>query len=616
MNNNINVYQQVANNIKNGKKVVLIAGASASGKSYTAKELCNYLNNIGINAVQFSADNYYKGISKIIVEKAILNNGFNKLKQNKESVTNIIKSIIENSPFTEKFCENNKLKLYKELYPIFKKETHLVINELQNQFNQINFDEPFALNLNLLTKDINALINGKSIILPSYSFASGECSFNKNNILTGNYDSYIIEGLYVLNDDVLNSLPKDKICSLFINCDVKTLLSRRFNRDIKSGRTTYSPEQTIITTLTKTMPSYLINILPFKQNAQYIINTSLTSDEVNSKEQSCQTKYKLSGVQQLALKNLQPSLINKTIQTDYYFDDSNQNDSFVFRLRVENNKPTKISFKNNLENQRRIEEYDISNFSEQNTNEQNLVNKFLQIGLNLKCKITKTRCFYDYNNQQFKLDLFDDQNIYLEFDNKNNNLINLLNLKESSNLPYINLLQNATTSQIPKEKEFKFIVNKLPKNYNKKLKITQIYFNFNNKKEYLINNLKLNLNNVSSARVRVCSQHGKTTYFLTLKSYGGFVREEQEIEISKQTAIYLLKDNIISSLQKTRYVAYFNNLKFEFDQFKNNLLLCEVEVKNSSDYQTILQTFNSQNISFKDVTNNQNYKNENLAKLK
>ena len=66
-----NIYSDIKTN---NKKVVLIAGASASGKSYSAKKLCEYLEKQGLRACYFSADNYYKGISRIITEKAFLNN--------------------------------------------------------------------------------------------------------------------------------------------------------------------------------------------------------------------------------------------------------------------------------------------------------------------------------------------------------------------------------------------------------------------------------------------------------------------------------------------------------------------------------------------------------------
>ena len=59
---------------QNNKKIVLVAGASSSGKSYSSQVLCDYLCQNGIKARVYSADNYYKGVSRIITEKALQKN--------------------------------------------------------------------------------------------------------------------------------------------------------------------------------------------------------------------------------------------------------------------------------------------------------------------------------------------------------------------------------------------------------------------------------------------------------------------------------------------------------------------------------------------------------------
>ena len=76
----------------------------------------------------------------------------------------------------------------------------------------------------------------------------------------------------------------------------------------------------------------------------------------------------------------------------------------------------------------------------------------------------------------------------------------------------------------------------------------------------------------------------------------------------------MLKDNIISKISKIRHTANFNNLTFEFDKFENDLIILEVEVNSSSSYKKIINILNHLQIDYTDVTNNQNYKNENMAK--
>lgn len=617
----INQYNSWCENIyadikENNKRIVLIAGASASGKSYGAKYLCDYLSKKGLSATYIQADNYYKGISRILVEKALIEDkDFKKFESLREELILAVKSVIEYTPFGEKFCDENKEKLLNKFSKIAKDNEEYIFNALKKQFDKINFDEPFAVNLNLLTNEINKLLNKQSIILPKYSFATGELSYNNKNIIDGNFDVYIIEGLYCLRNEVINNLNKDDICTCLVDCDLKSLLSRRFNRDIKSGRTSYTPEQTIITTLTKTMPSYLINVLPYNKNATHVLHTSLTSNEINSKEKNNQFKYQLNKAQLNAFKilNLKPQSNIK--QEDYYFEDNSNNSNFVLRLRVENGKATKITFKNNIENNRMIEEYDISNFSNQHNSPRFLIEQFINAGLTLDKKICKQRQIYEYKNEKFKLDIFNPNNIFIELDNnKNSQIVDLLLLKDVTNLPYKDMDINNNNNKIHIEKEYKFIVNKLPKNIEKIIKINQFYFNFLNKSDFLTNFLNLSLKNVVSARVRISTENNKTKYILTLKSKGEIEREEQEIEITKEMAIFLLKDNIISKISKTRFITYKNNLNIEFDKFNNGLILAEVELNKNQTYEEVIKTLKELNISFKDVTNNPTYKNENLAK--
>ena len=62
-------------------------------------------------------------------------------------------------------------------------------HDIKFEFQNINFDEPFAIDFESLTNDLNLIINGKKITKPDYKFSTGEVSFYKNNIIdTSRYD--------------------------------------------------------------------------------------------------------------------------------------------------------------------------------------------------------------------------------------------------------------------------------------------------------------------------------------------------------------------------------------------------------------------------------------------
>lgn len=606
------------------KKIVLIAGASGSGKSHNSKKLKSYLTEKGLNAVVFSADNYYKGISRLLVEKLFLENPDLAKYKNKQSeiVTNL-KQIIESSAFTEKFNETNFNKIIKSLKPILGADCQRFSQEIKRQFEQINFDDPFALDLKALVSDINKLLNNQSIVLPDYSFATGEVTFDENNKIQGNNTIFIVEGLYVLRDDVFGMLDSNRVIPCLVDCDLKTLLSRRLNRDIKSGRTTYTPEQTIITTLAKTMPSYCKYIEPYNKNSKFTVSTSLTKDEIISKESSSQLKFMLNNYQIKAIKALQLISFGSHNQIDHYLCDSSSLDSFIVRIREENGMLTKLTFKNNYSNNfeinRKIEEYNLSDFSTENSD----VNKFLKYIKNSGFKedvvIKKQRQLLKYGDCTFKLDYIPELGTFIEFDELSTHakkLINLLKLTDIQNMSYLELLkEKSKTPTINIEKEYKFKVDKLPKTHMKKQEIIQFYFDFNNLKHHLLSiNNTINFENVTSSRIRIIKENGKIKYFLTLKSSGTFSREEQEMELDEKTAKYLIK-NAHSYIKKTRHILAKDGINFEFDEFENGLIFAEVEIKdeNIASYEKILKILNSLNINYTDVTNNPAYKNQNMA---
>lgn len=171
------------------------------------------------------------------------------------------------------------------------------------------------------------------------------------------------------------------------------------------------------------------------------------------------------------------------------------------------------------------------------------------------------------------------------------------------------------------EREYKFLVNKLPdKICDEKIYIAQYYFDIKKIIAILPNYLKLNKNqlkDIHSVRLRVSKSLETTNYILNAKTNGLFVRQEYECEISKQIAKYLLQNfSHFGKIVKERNIYLIDNLKFEFDVYKNkNLIVCEVEVQNEEKYKNILEILTKKlNLQVKDVTFDEKYKNYNLIK--
>lgn len=148
------------------------------------------------------------------------------------------------------------------------------------------------------------------------------------------------------------------------------------------------------------------------------------------------------------------------------------------------------------------------------------------------------------------------------------------------------------------EIERKFIVNQklLPSNWRnqyKKVKIFQGYLSFN-----------------PETRIRKIVSDNSSKYFHTEKSIGDLERDEEELEISYSRYQELLLQ-VIAGINKIRY--YFDN-GLEADEYLDpeirDLIILEKEFKNVYEAKNFIPPFWAQI----EVTENQDFKNQNLAK--
>jgi len=146
------------------------------------------------------------------------------------------------------------------------------------------------------------------------------------------------------------------------------------------------------------------------------------------------------------------------------------------------------------------------------------------------------------------------------------------------------------------EIEKKFLLRSLPTVITKGSKILQGYLS------------------VGNPEVRVRAKDEK--FFLTRKGGEGFVREEQEHEISKETfeILWSLTEN--ARIEKTRYkIVGEDGLVWEIDEFQTRLtkglFLAEVELQNESVVPEIPPAIAE--VIERDVTFDEMYKNKNLA---
>ncbi len=138
--------------IESGRRVVLIAGPSSSGKTTTAKKICVHLEASGIEPLYMGTDDYF-----------------------------IDRNLI---PF--------------------------------NENGEQNFENLDVLDVELFNKHLNALLAGKEVDIPQYDFVRGIKRFGKRKVTLSNDQVLVIEGIHGLNDALTPDVPRNQKFKLFI----------------------------------------------------------------------------------------------------------------------------------------------------------------------------------------------------------------------------------------------------------------------------------------------------------------------------------------------------------------------------------------------------------------
>ena len=102
---------------------------------------------------------------------------------------------------------------------------------------KLNFDEPAAIEFELLVNQLKDLKAGKPVEQPIYSYLT--CTRSKETIPIQPRDVIIVEGILILCDEELRNMMDMKV---FVDADADDRLIRVINRDIieRGGTETYA----------------------------------------------------------------------------------------------------------------------------------------------------------------------------------------------------------------------------------------------------------------------------------------------------------------------------------------------------------------------------------------
>ena len=206
---------------KSGKKLVMIAGPSSSGKTTFSYRLSIQLKTHGLNPHPIAVDDYF-------VER-------------------------ENTPLDEE--------------------------------GKPNYESLDAIDLETFNKNMTDLLQGITVELPSFNFKTGHWEYKGNYKTLGPNDILVIEGIHGLNDKLSYSLPRDKKFKIYIsaltslNIDehnrIPTTDLRLLRRMVRDSKTRGASGQKTISMWPSVRRGEEENIFPFQEDADAFFNSAL-----------------------------------------------------------------------------------------------------------------------------------------------------------------------------------------------------------------------------------------------------------------------------------------------------------------------------------------------------
>lgn len=92
------------------------------------------------------------------------------------------------------------------------------IDTPKDETGDYDYESLYALDLAQFNKDLNELMQGKKVQLPTYNFKTGEREYRKDNVLQlQKGDILVIEGIHGLNPELTASIDPSKIFKVYIS---------------------------------------------------------------------------------------------------------------------------------------------------------------------------------------------------------------------------------------------------------------------------------------------------------------------------------------------------------------------------------------------------------------
>lgn len=147
-----------------------------------------------------------------------------------------------------------------------------------------NFETIASLDVNLLTKHINQLLNGEEVDVPSYNFVTGKREYHGHKLKIGQKDVLVMEGIHGLNGTLTNEIPEDAKYRIYvsalnqINLDEHNRIpssdGRLLRRIVRDAMTRGNDARETISRWDSVRKGEEDNIFPYQEEADVMFNSA------------------------------------------------------------------------------------------------------------------------------------------------------------------------------------------------------------------------------------------------------------------------------------------------------------------------------------------------------
>ncbi|MCP4523055.1 MAG: CYTH domain-containing protein [Candidatus Gracilibacteria bacterium] len=305
---------------------------------------------------------------------------------------------------------------------------HTFMDEQKENGNELNWDQPDALNLELFSEHLSELKLGKTVLAPEYDFKTDPVfeaiKIEPKNII-------IVEGLFALEESIADIGD----LNIFVDIGSHGQIMRRIFRDIK--RTGEKPQKILEYFLDIVEPMHEKYIEPTKQNADIIISNAYIPKIESKNSEVIDTNFKLllNGIDkdffEEEIYKLGGTYLGEVEHNDRYFNPSDRilsESDEVIKIRKIFPDKLLLSYKGPKNNDSLTEErFVIRFFIEEDT-----YSLFKHVYTDKIKEIYKYRRNYYLFGVLLSIDIFDNGKIYLNCKyEKGQNLEKLYNFFES-----------------------------------------------------------------------------------------------------------------------------------------------------------------------------------------